>query len=191
VADARPDAADKPVLRRTLLTRRQAIPRPERRRADEATWDALRAFLIELLRPGGCAAVHRPFGSEPCAALEPELPERVSSLTSGVDVLLPFVLSDNDLDWLPLGAAEPVGVDAVRRADVVVVPGLAVAGDGVRLGRGGGSYDRALARLRPGTPVVAVLRAGEHPVAVPAESHDLPVSAVVTDEGLITIDAVR
>ena len=50
-----------------------------------------------------------------------------------------------------LGLLEPdgerLGVDAIATADVVLVPGLAVAADGMRLGRGGGSYDRA---LRPG-----------------------------------------
>ena len=48
-------------------------------------------------------------------------------------------------------AGERLGADAVATADVVLVPGLAVSADGMRLGRGGGSYDRALGRVPVGT----------------------------------------
>jgi len=54
----------------------------------------------------------------------------------------------------------------------------------VRLGRGGGSYDRALARLGPGTLIVAALYDGEFVSALPFEDHDVPVHAVVTPSGL-------
>ena len=89
--------------------------------------------------------------------------------TQGARVLLPVLLPDNDLDWAlyegsgslrPAGRGllEPVGPqlgpDAVPDADAVLLPGLAVDGRGMRLGRGGGSYDRVLARIerRPRTP---------------------------------------
>ncbi|MFJ8110354.1 5-formyltetrahydrofolate cyclo-ligase [Streptomyces sp. NPDC096132] len=124
----------------------------------------------------------------------------------GVRVLLPALLPDNDLDWGAYEGAgslapvrhggkmellEPVGErlgpDAVTRADVVLLPGLAVDARGMRLGRGGGSYDRVLARLE---------RAGAHPSLVvllydtevvehvPGEAHDRPVRAVVTPSGV-------
>ena len=85
---------------------------------------------------------------------------------AGKRVILPLLQPDNDLDWAlhtgpgdlvsaGRGLLEPVGrrlgVDAVAGADVVLVPGLAVAVDGTRMGRGGGSYDRALARVPVGT----------------------------------------
>lgn len=81
-------------------------------------------------------------------------------------MLLPALLPDNDLDWgeytgegslarvrhggrmeLFEPAGERLGPEAVTRADVVLLPGVAVDGRGLRLGRGGGSYDRVLARL--------------------------------------------
>ena len=63
-------------------------------------------------------------------------------------------------------------MDAVTRADLVLVPALAVDRGGVRLGRGGGSYDRALARVGPQVPTIALLYDGELLDKVPADGHD-------------------
>ena len=85
-------------------------------------------------------------------------------------------------------AATPLGRDAVALADLVLAPGLSVDRSGTRLGQGGGCYDKALPRRRPGTPVVVVLHpeellgAGEE--ALPRAAHDQPVDAVVTADGL-------
>lgn len=117
----------------------------------------------------------------------------------GKRVLLPLLLPDNDLDWavyegpsslVPAArgllepATPPLGVDAVATADAVVVPGLAVDRRGMRLGRGGGSYDRALARVPVGTFTCVVLNADEVLDEVPSDDHDRPVGAVVTEDGL-------
>ncbi|MGI8761179.1 MAG: 5-formyltetrahydrofolate cyclo-ligase, partial [Jatrophihabitantaceae bacterium] len=72
---------------------------------------------------------------------------------------------------------------AVAAADAVLVPALAVARDGTRLGRGGGSYDRALLRRRPGAPAAALLFDGELLDALPREQWDVPVQAVVLPAG--------
>ena len=69
---------------------------------------------------------------------------------------------------------------------MVLVPALAVDHAGNRLGRGGGSYDRALARVGPLIPVIALLYDGELLDQVPAEPHDTPVRAVVRPEAGIT-----
>ncbi|GAA4992051.1 5-formyltetrahydrofolate cyclo-ligase [Streptomyces hyderabadensis] len=124
----------------------------------------------------------------------------------GVRVLLPALLPDNDLDWgeytgpdslarvrhggrmelwEPAGAR--LGPDAVTGADVVLLPGVAVDGRGLRLGRGGGSYDRVLARLTAAGahPALLVLLYDREVVAhVPAQPHDRPVDAVVTPSGV-------
>lgn len=187
----------KTAARRHLLAARNAMPGEARGHADLATWKALRDFLIEVVDEGATVAAYRPFGSEPGAALEPELPERLAVVYK---VLLPLLLPDDDLAWQeaggPGGQGEPDensvggdgprpggethGPDAVQQVAAVIVPGLAVSNEGIRLGRGGGSYDRALARVGPDVPVVALLRDDEFGVAVPAEPHDRPVTGVIT-----------
>ncbi|KUM94475.1 5-formyltetrahydrofolate cyclo-ligase [Streptomyces cellostaticus] len=124
----------------------------------------------------------------------------------GMHVLLPALLPDNDLDWgeyagpdslarvqhggkmaLFEPSGERLGPDAVTGADVVLLPGLAVDARGMRLGRGGGSYDRVLARLESAgaRPALVVLLYDAEVVArVPAEAHDRPVHAVVTPSGV-------
>ncbi|NAZ85179.1 5-formyltetrahydrofolate cyclo-ligase [Kineococcus sp. T90] len=113
----------------------------------------------------------------------------------GVEVLLPVLLPDGDLDWearpVRAGTAPgaghgpgPLGPHAIATVDVVVVPALAVDTAGRRLGQGGGSYDRALRRVPPRVPVVALVHDDElFDAAVsplPVLPHDRPVHAVVT-----------
>ncbi|NUT40646.1 MAG: 5-formyltetrahydrofolate cyclo-ligase, partial [Thermoactinospora sp.] len=52
------------------------------------------------------------------------------------------------------------------------------------LGRGGGSYDRALARVGPNVPTVALLHDGELIDGVPSEPHDRRVRFAMTPGGL-------
>ncbi|WP_078971037.1 5-formyltetrahydrofolate cyclo-ligase [Streptomyces chattanoogensis] len=121
---------------------------------------------------------------------------------AGVRVLLPVLLPDNDLEWAVYEGAERLvragwgllepggerlGLEAVTEADVVLLPGLAVDRRGLRLGRGGGSYDRVLARLeRAASPaaLVVLLYDAEVLDEVPAEAHDRPVDAAVTPSGV-------
>ena len=92
----------------------------------------------------------------------------------------------------PKGTAEAtgprLGPHALADATLVVVPALAVDRRGVRLGKGGGSYDRALATVPPGVPVIALLYDDELRDRLPAEPHDRPVTAVITPSaGLVRL----
>ncbi len=117
-----------------------------------------------------------------------------------VDALLPVLCPDLDLDWAEytgalvpgrFGLREPagprLGPAAIGSASLVIVPAVAVDRRGVRLGRGGGSYDRALARVPAGTMIVAALYDGELVTALPADEHDVRVTAVATPAGLIRL----
>lgn len=119
-------------------------------------------------------------------------------------VLLPVVRTDLDLDWAlddasrrpgsvvdvdePAGAR--LGVGAIASAAVVLVPALAVDRTGTRLGQGGGSYDRALARTAPQALVVALLHDDELVAGpLPVEPHDRPVDVVVCPAGVVRLRA--
>jgi len=110
----------------------------------------------------------------------------------GRRVLLPAVREDLDLDFreftgtlvrgalgtrVPPPTAPVLDLDV---ADVVLVPAVAVDRRGRRLGRGGGSYDRALRRIRPGAPLVAVVDDLAIVGEVPVDVHDLSVCVIVT-----------
>jgi 5-formyltetrahydrofolate cyclo-ligase len=77
-------------------------------------------------------------------------------------------------------------VTAGASADLVMVPALAADRRGFRLGRGGGSYDRALARVGAPVPTVALLYPGELLDEVPAGPHDLPVRMIAQPREGIT-----
>jgi len=73
------------------------------------------------------------------------------------------------------------GVDA-GLLDAVLVPGLAFDASGVRLGYGGGFYDRFLAGLR--VPCVGVIQEALVLPGVPAEPHDACLPFLATEGGV-------
>jgi len=80
------------------------------------------------------------------------------------------------------GVLEPDGpAGPLEQLDAVIVPGVAFTGDGARLGRGGGVYDRVLAGLRPDALTVGVCAAPFLLDQVPVAAHDRSVRIVVTD----------
>ena len=163
--------ADKYAVRRSVLAARRALPEPVLARAAAS----LAAALAPLLETAARTASYRPLPGEP---RPPELP----------GALLPVLLPDGDLDWERDG--QRLGVAAVADVDLVLVPAVAVDRTGVRLGRGGGSYDRALARTAART--VALLHDGELVDALPREPHDVRVGWVVTPSlGLVGLPRER
>ena len=185
---------DKAVLRKQLLAARSALNADERREAGRLIRDSL--LDLPELQMAGTVAAYYSVGAEPDSrGLVYALWKR------GTYVLLPLLRPDGDLDWAsyegpdslvpgPRGLREPGepprGTEAVARADLVLAPALAVDHAGNRLGRGGGSYDRALARVGPLIPVIALLYDAELLGHVPAAPHDTPVRAVVRPGSGIT-----
>ncbi|MEV6966420.1 5-formyltetrahydrofolate cyclo-ligase [Hamadaea sp. NPDC051192] len=175
-------AASKAAARSALLTAR-------RERTIEQLADASRRIVVHLsdlvrtTRPAVIAA-YEPFGTEPGVHLDGSLPGRLAAAPGAPRVLLPVLMSDNDLDWRDWNdPGERLGPMAIAEAELIVVPAVAVDRTGVRLGRGGGSYDRALARVPAGTPVIALLHDGELVHRLAAQPHDRRVTAVVTPLG--------
>jgi 5-formyltetrahydrofolate cyclo-ligase len=188
-------AAQKTALRDRLLTARRRRSLLDTAEAARELADVLTA-RPELVRAATVAA-YVSVGTEPGTGV---LLERL--VAAGRRVVLPVLQPDNDLDWAAYGGRlvrarrgllEPdgpvLGRDAVATADVVLVPGLAVGRDGVRLGRGGGSYDRALARVPVGTFTCVLVYDDEVLDRVPAGPHDRAVSAAATPSGVIRLPA--
>lgn len=189
--------AQKVALRRIILAGRRSLAPVTRRAADTAiVAEALSQAQTHRERLGRTVTVaaYFPLSDEPGAGLADRL------VDDGHRVLLPVLLTDGDLDWGvytgrtapgPGRLTEPLephlGPDAIAEADLVLVPALAVGADGTRLGRGGGSYDRALARVAPERPVMALLYVGEWPREVTAQPHDRPVTGVITPDGSATV----
>ena len=130
---------------------------------------------------------------------EPDTSQLLAALSGhGVRILLPvlgpglarawaYYRGEEDLSRRAPGRPpEPSGpilpAEAIRDAEAVITPGLAVDGLGTRLGQGGGWYDRMLALISPEVPTFAMLF--EHEVIadrlLPRAEFDVPVQAVIT-----------
>ena len=185
--------SSKVAIRDQLVTARNRRSLVERSEVARAVADRL--LEAPAVRRAATLAAYVSIGSEPGTGwLLREL------AAAGKRVILPVLLPDGDLDWAVyagddslasarFGLLEPtgprLGVDAVATADVVLVPGLAVSATGDRLGRGGGSYDRALGRVPVGTFTCVLLHDEEVGVDVPVEPHDRSVTAAATPSGIL------
>lgn len=123
----------------------------------------------------------------------------------GVRVLLPVLQPDRGLDWVvhePARAgvnvqssrdvtAAALGSHALAAASVVICPGVAGDLQGHRLGRGGGSYDRALGMLDHSELRCLLLYDEEVIDAVVTEAHDEAVDLLVTPARTVRVSARR
>lgn len=190
-------AAAKTALRDQLVTARNRRPLAEVAAASAAIAEHLLA--APEVRRAASVAAYAAVGREPGTGLLLD-----GLRAAGKRVLLPLTVGGKargglDLDWAvytgpeSLAAARfgllepispPLGVEAVATPDAVLVPGMAVSADGHRLGKGGGCYDRALARVPCGTFTCVLLYDEEVGVDVPVEPHDRPVLAAASPSGI-------
>jgi 5-formyltetrahydrofolate cyclo-ligase len=178
----------------------RAASRERRRATNPLAGEALRDAALSLpeVDAASCVAAYVSRMDEPdTAPLIAELGRR------GLRILLPVLLPDLDLDWaeddgprhrstvhrgLTEPSGPPLGPAAIAQADVVFTPALLVDRTGIRLGYGGGCYDRALARVGANTFIVALLHDGElTDEPLPAEPHDRRVDAVVLPSGVVRL----
>ncbi len=190
-------AADLTATAKLEIRRRVIAARAQLGPASAATAaEAIGARVSALVSERGATTV--------CAYVsvtgEPGTKPLIDSLHgAGVRVLLPLLLDDLDLDWAdyrpgewrpgPFGLVEPtarpLGVMAVQLAELIVCPGVGGTTCGDRLGRGGGSYDRALARALPDSLRCLLLHDDEVLTEVPTEPHDQLVDVIVTPSRVV------
>lgn len=140
--------------------------------------------LLPLIDSATVIAGYFGYGNEPVITRA-----LTHALETGKEVLLPLLRSDLDLEWGSWSGEELVtrgnlqepetgSRDAIQRADLLILPALAVDQRGIRLGQGGGSYDRVLARVECLT--VAVVYDDEIVDSLPHDDYDQAVKMVVT-----------
>ena len=140
------------------------------------------------------------YGDEPSTVL---LNEKIVSL--GKILLLPRTNRHGGISWIKWhpnmeyepdkkrkNLMQPIGDEFEGSLDVVILPALRVDRSGVRLGQGGGSYDRALAQDNSAAKSwkVALLHDEElSSESLPRESHDVLIDAVALPEILVRFKA--
>lgn len=187
----------KRALRADLRERRQSISAQARETAEAGITAQLDALIEHLgARSISC------FLSTPA---EPGTHAFVTAAVArGIRVLLPITREDGLLDWtaatpdaeiaeglfgLPEPVGEVLGPIAVNDVDLLIIPAAAVDQHGMRLGWGGGYFDKTIGSMEKCPPVYAVIFDSELVDDVPRDVHDQPVSGVVTPTRTLTLDA--
>lgn len=128
---------------------------------------------------------------------EPDTWALIDGLSAaGARVLLPVLRREPDWAWYGgrgklrpswRGILEPttgsLGADALAAAEWIWIPGLAGTPTGLRLGTGGGWYDRALAHCGPQARIGLLLHDGEVRDELPTDPWDRRVDVILTATG--------
>lgn len=179
----------KRALRREMLVRRDAMPQPDR--AERSGRIAERLLALPELGEARTVMAFSSFGSE--VDTRPILD---GLLARGVRLCLPRISGSeieavayrpgDEVTTARFGALEPAAGPALAdtELDAVVTPGVVFDRRGFRVGYGGGYYDRLFRRIRPDAFRVAIGFQVQAVEAVPRGTTDLPVDALVTEDGV-------
>ncbi|MFT3876904.1 MAG: 5-formyltetrahydrofolate cyclo-ligase [Propioniciclava sp.] len=196
---SRASQSDAPAAKRALRTRiaNARISDPQRALADAA----------RLARALEACAGHRVLACYASTAPEPDTLALIEALAdAGARVLLPVLRSAREPAWawyqgpdslrpgwrgIPQPRGPVLPAPALAEATFVWVSALAVTPAGVRLGTGGGWYDRALTHASPRATLGTLVGDDEVVAALPAEPWDIPVDLVVTPTRTLTTTARR
>jgi 5-formyltetrahydrofolate cyclo-ligase len=196
----------KRALRRLMAERRDGLPVEEQARLSAAAAARLVAVpeIAARLAPGRTVSGYVAAQGE----IDPG-PALAECRMRGAEVVLPRVVdeeprlrfhrAEGDAAGLAVGrfglleppaSAREVALEAI---DVVIVPGLAFDSAGRRLGRGGGYYDEAAARLRAAGRGLLVGLGYDFQLVdrCPAGEGDVAVDCVVTDQRVVRCDSPR
>lgn len=180
---------EKHELRRHYLALRASLEPEERRRADAAICRNIRQ--LACYRETRCIAAYASDGREPdLFALREEkrffLPRYLAA--KGCYEMVEIRDFDRDLIPAKFGLLEPrpdlpaAAPEFAANELLYLAPAVACTAAGVRLGRGGGFYDRMLAEAQ--RPVIGVIYACQLAKDLPREEHDRNVDVVVTEQDI-------
>ncbi len=176
--------SNKAELRQRLIAARRALPADAKAQSDARIATRLMQWLelhqVKVL--GGYLAIA---GEPNLSALYAELPAR------GIVLAMPVVLERahplvfvrwQDGDALAKdasGTMAPVARGEYLQPDAVLAPCIGFTDNHLRLGFGGGYFDRTLAQT-PRPKAVGIAYAFSR-VVFAAEAHDVPLDAIITD----------
>jgi 5-formyltetrahydrofolate cyclo-ligase len=180
----------KQVMRQEALSRRAAA----RAQAPDGSAELMAAHFLGTipLRPGAVVSAYVAIGDEVDPA---PLIERLRSRRHPIALprvvrkreRLAFHIYEPGRALVPgvFGLSQPAANWPEAIPDVLIVPLLAFDAEGLRLGYGGGYYDRTLAALRASRTVLAVgyALAGQEVAEVPHHANDEPLDWIVTEAG--------
>jgi len=177
-------------LRRAALDARKAFVRTlsdgDRALLEQRLAQHLTSLCAEAKVVGGYA----PLGSEisPLLAIEEaRAVGRIVAFPAFDNPGKPFRFRAGDpLEAGPFGMMQPKRRSPIVEPDLILVPLIAIDGNGTRLGRGKGHYDRSLARLKKsGARLVGVGWPLQRLVeTIPADGWDVPLDAFASPDGL-------
>lgn len=179
----------KAALRSQAHAIRAAVPQADR--ADAAA--AVAAQFFEDVAPEENAVVAAYWRIRDELDCQPIL---VRLMDSGRIVILPVVTgADEPLDlrvWeqgealyeAGFGTLAPSEQAPRAEPDLVLMPLLGFDKHGTRLGYGGGYYDRTLAQMTKKPKLIGLAFAVQELDEIPREAHDVPLDAVITEQGI-------
>lgn len=168
-------------------------------RSSDLADSTAREFASNLLRlcsdlGAKTVGVYLSFGSEP---VTDEFV--VLAHAAGIELAAPRIGPESSMEFglllgtfqtSALGFLPPIGeIVEPAKLDLILAPALSVDQAGVRLGRGGGFFDRYLENYQG--PVAAVVYDQELVGVLPSESHDRPVDFAVTQSGIYKLPMAR
>mgnify|MGYP002870099056 CR=1 FL=1 len=184
---------DKRELRREILRVRRSLTASYRQKA---SWAILaRLYELEIYQQASSVMAYASMPDE--VQLEELL---AHSLGQGKRMGLPYVIAKGlmgavrlpDMESLVEGAYGIPTVSEEKREllpagsfDLVLVPGVAFAEDGSRLGMGAGFYDRFLSESEPQALRIALCFDCQMAEKIPMEAHDQRVETIITETRLI------
>jgi 5-formyltetrahydrofolate cyclo-ligase len=187
-------AEAKRLLRLQMRERLRALMPVEQAVLDRSLLEQLRHFFQQRFPVPGAVALFGGLQAEPDLSVElmPWLQQKgwrtVFWKVVGRELLPVVVRSRADLVRGYGGVWEPAGDEILplEKLDLVLVPGLAFSlKDGARLGRGGGFYDRLLAKIRSEISCMGVAYALQMLDSVTVEAHDQRVDGWVNEGGFV------
>lgn len=160
--------------------RRIVLPRVAGQTMDFYEWRPGPALAVQLAQP---SPPSQP--AQPAQSVQPAYPapDGAAAAASGC-VQEPSAATGQQLRRGAFGILEPApGARCCPpgELDCLVIPGTAFSREGARCGRGGGYYDRYLARPGFRARRIGVCYAHQLLDRLPAEPHDIPMEWVVTD----------